>query len=89
MKPVEIDRISEDVIRERRIREWPVWEKEVSRFDWEYEGDEECLVLEGLVEVETASGTFTIREGDFVTFRKGLKCTWDVRKPIRKHYNFP
>lgn len=89
MEPVEIRRLTEEVIRERGIRDWPVWEKEVSRFDWEYDGDEECLVLEGLVEVETGQGTYTIGPGDFVTFRKGLRCIWDVKVPIRKHYNFP
>lgn len=89
MKDVIITKISPDVIAERGIRDWPIWEKEVSRFDWEYDGDEECLVLEGEVEVETGSGTFLIRKGDFVTFRKGLKCKWNVKKPIRKHYNFP
>jgi len=23
-----------------------------------------------------------------VTFPEGVKCTWHVKKPIRKHYNF-
>ena len=89
MKDVIITKIDDDSIAERGIRDWPIWEKEVSRFDWEYDGDEECLVLEGEVEVETSGGTYLIREGDFVTFRKGLKCKWIVKKPIRKHYNFP
>ncbi|RKX55019.1 MAG: cupin, partial [Thermotoga sp.] len=25
-------------------------------------------------------------EGDFVTFPKGMKCTWKVLKPIKKKY---
>lgn len=66
-----------------------MWEKEVSRFNWEYEEDEECLLLEGEVVVDTDAGRYTLSAGDFVTFRKGLKCRWDVRKPVRKHYNFP
>lgn len=89
MKQIQIQKLTENQIEERGIRDWPVWEKEVSRFDWTYEGDEECLVLEGEVVVETDEGTVNIRPGDYVTFKKGLKCTWDVRKPIRKHYNFP
>ena len=89
MQDVIITKISDDVIAKRRIMNWPIWEKEVSRFDWEYDGDEECLVLEGEVEVMTGNGRYILREGDFVTFRKGLKCTWNVKKPIRKHYNFP
>jgi uncharacterized cupin superfamily protein len=89
MEQIKIEKPTEDQIRERGIRNWPIWEKEVSRFDWFYEGDEECLVLEGEVEVETEEGNVTIRPGDFVTFKKGLSCVWDVKKPIRKHYNFP
>jgi hypothetical protein len=89
MKQIQIKKLTENEIAKRGIRDWPIWEKEVSRFDWTYEGDEECLILEGEVEVETGEENVTIRPGDFVTFKKGLKCIWDVRKPIRKHYNFP
>lgn len=89
MAKVIIQKLNENDIDRRSIRNWPVWEKEISRFDWEYDGDEECLILEGEVVVETADGNYTVKKGDFVTFRKGLSCTWDVRKPIKKHYNFP
>lgn len=89
MDQINISKLPDEIVEEMGIREWPVWEKEVSRFDWEYDGDEQCLVLEGLVEVETDSGTYVIKEGDFVTFKKGLKCVWDVKTPVRKHYNFP
>jgi len=89
MEDIIITKLSDKIISSRGVRNWPVWEKEVSRFDWEYSNDEECLVLEGEVDVETGQGTFSIKEGDFVTFKKGLRCTWDVKKPIRKHYNFP
>lgn len=67
---------------------WPIWEKEVSRFDWVYEGDEECLILEGEFSVETADEVYHIKAGDFVTFPDGLKCVWDIKVPVRKHYNF-
>ena len=30
----------------------------------------------------------TIRAGDLCTFKEGLSCTWDVKKPINKHYKF-
>jgi len=26
--------------------------------------------------------------GDLVTFPAGLSCTWDVKKALRKHYQF-
>ncbi|MGH8610629.1 MAG: cupin domain-containing protein [Gammaproteobacteria bacterium] len=25
---------------------------------------------------------------DLATFPVGLSCTWDVRKPVKKHYRF-
>ena len=88
MTTVVIEKLSENEISRRDIRRWPIWEKEVSRFDWVYEGDEECLILEGEVVVETDHGKFTVKAGDFVTFQDGLKCVWDIRKDIKKHYNF-
>jgi len=26
--------------------------------------------------------------GDLVVFAAGLRCTWDVHAPVRKHYHF-
>jgi uncharacterized cupin superfamily protein len=89
MKKVIIQKLSKESIDSKGIRKWPIWEKEISRFDWQYEGDEECLILKGEVNVETKDETYVIKAGDFVTFKKGLKCIWDVKSPIRKHYNFP
>jgi len=88
MSKVKIEKLTEDEISKRRIRQWPIWTKEVSTFDWYYDTDEECLILEGEVDVKTDEGTFTVKAGDFVTFKQGLKCVWEVKKPIRKHYNF-
>jgi len=89
MPKVIIENLEETEIKKRGIRNWPVWEKEVSRFDWLYDGDEECLILEGEVIVETDYGSFEIKTGDFVTFKSGLRCIWDIKKPIKKFYNFP
>ena len=64
------------------------WEKEASRF-WHYDVTEECYILEGGVVVETQDGKkVQFGKGDFVTFPKGLACVWDIKKPVRKHYNF-
>jgi len=89
MSKVIIEKLNDSEISQRGINNWPIWEKEVSRFDWQYSGDEECLILDGEVTVETQEGNYTIKKGDFVTFKHGLKCVWDVKKPIKKHYNFP
>jgi uncharacterized cupin superfamily protein len=83
-----LEKLSKDAIAKRKIETWPIWEKEVSTFDWCYDSDEECYILEGEVVVKTGEGDYTVREGDFVTFQKGLKCVWDIKKGIRKHYNF-
>lgn len=88
MKKVIIEYLSPEEIKRRGIKSWPIWEKEVSRFDWEYNGDEECLILEGKVKVETEEGEYDIKAGDFVTFKDGLKCVWDISQGIKKHYNF-
>lgn len=88
MDKIIIQKLSEQEIQERNIRSWPVWEKEVSRFDWYYDSEEECLILEGEIVVETTEGNAHINAGDFVTFKKGLRCVWQVNKAVRKHYNF-
>ncbi|RPH32553.1 MAG: DUF861 domain-containing protein [Bacteroidales bacterium] len=88
MNKVIIEKLSSEEIIKRGINRWPIWEKEVSKFDWFYDSEEECQILEGEVEVDTIEGKYTIKAGDFVTFKVGLKCVWDVKKPIRKHYNF-
>lgn len=88
MTMVLIEKLTDEQVNQKGIKNWPIWTKEVSTFDWYYDSDEECLILEGEFDVKTDAGTFTIKAGDFVTFKKGLKCVWDVKKPIRKHYNF-
>ncbi len=88
MAKVIIEKLTEAEIEKRKIKSWPIWTKEVSRFDWFYDSEEECLILEGEFVVHTDEGDYSIKPDDFVTFKKGLKCIWEVKKPIRKHYNF-
>ena len=88
MSKVIIEKLTEEQINNRGIITWPIWTKEVSRFDWFYDSEEECLILDGEFEVQTPEGNFELRAGDFVTFKQGLKCVWNIKKPVRKHYNF-
>jgi len=67
---------------------WPVWTKEVSTFPWHYDEKETCLILEGEVTVKTAEGEISFKKGDWVVFSEGLDCTWNIKKPVRKHYKF-
>lgn len=86
---IEIHVPDRKTLEKRGVLSWPIWEKEVSRFDWYYDSIEECYILEGQVEVETADGEkVQFSKGDFVTFPKGLACVWDVKKAVKKHYNF-
>ncbi len=86
---VEIQKLKDDELDKRNIKSWPIWEKEVSRFDWHYDQIEECYLLEGNAIVETDDGNkIEFGKGDFVTFPKGLSCTWDIKEPVKKHYNF-
>ena len=76
-------------IEKKGIMSWPIWEKEISRFDWHYDETEECYLLEGKVVVETDDGEkIKFGKGDFVTFPKGLSCVWEIKAPVKKHYNF-
>ncbi len=76
-------------LEEEGVMSWPIWEKEVSRFDWHYDETEECYLLEGKVTVETEDGEkVEFGRGDFVTFPQGLSCIWDIKEPVKKHFNF-
>lgn len=71
-----------------RAQQWPIWEKGISEFPWEYSDTETCLILEGDVTVLNETGEeFKFGKGDYVIFPKGLTCTWKIKKPVKKHYN--
>ena len=74
---------------EKYLKEWSTWECDPSTFDWEYGSDESAYIIEGEVEVENEEGQVTsIKAGDFVTFPRGMKCVWNVKKKLRKVYSF-
>jgi uncharacterized protein len=71
------------------VSSWPTWSKEVSVFPWIYGEQEVAYVLEGEVTVTPKGGDpVNFGKGDLVTFPAGMACTWEVRKPLRKHYRF-
>jgi uncharacterized cupin superfamily protein len=71
------------------VGKWPIWNKEVSEFEWFYDEDETFYVLEGEASITEESGeVHRIEKGDLVTCKKDLRCTWKVTKFIKKHYNF-
>lgn len=71
------------------VKSWPIWTKEVSTFPWSYSEKEIAYILEGEVTVTPSHGEpVSFGKGDLVTFPSGLICTWQIKKPLRKHYHF-
>lgn len=86
---IKIQKLNQDQLKKMNVFSWPIWEKEISKFDWHYNDIEECYFLEGKVMLTTKDGKIvTFGKGDFVSFPKGLDCTWDIKKTVKKHYNF-
>ncbi|MFH1578216.1 MAG: cupin domain-containing protein [Candidatus Omnitrophota bacterium] len=86
---IRVEKVERDALKERGVFSWPIWEKGVSRFDWHYDQTEVCFLLEGKVVVKAEDGNqVTFGKGDLVTFPQGLSCVWDIKEPVRKHYNF-
>lgn len=81
---------TEEELNELGVKSWGIWEKEKSVFDWSYSDTETCYILEGEVEVtDNLTGEkIEFKKGDLVQFPKGLECVWNVKKPVRKYYNF-
>ena len=80
---------SEDRLNKLGVPSWPIWTKEVSEFPWEYDAQETCYLLEGDVVVTPEGGEpVEIKKGDLVTFPKDMKCRWNIRKDVKKHYKF-
>jgi uncharacterized cupin superfamily protein len=86
---ITVEKPSEEKLQKLNVRSWPIWEKEVSEFTWEYDETETCYILEGDVIVTPDNGNpVKFGKGDFVVFPEGLKCTWKVKSPVRKHFKF-
>lgn len=80
---------SEERLNELGVPSWAIWTKEVSEFPWQYDAQETCYLLEGDVVVTPDGGEpVEIKKGDLVTFPKDMKCRWNIRKDVRKHYIF-
>jgi uncharacterized cupin superfamily protein len=70
------------------VFQWPIWTKDPSDFDWHYDAQESCYLLEGEAEVRTSEGVTKFAAGDFVVFPAGLDCKWRIKKAVKKHYKF-
>ncbi|AMM40493.1 cupin [Candidatus Desulfofervidus auxilii] len=89
MNEIKIEKPDQERLKKMGVFSWPIWEKEVSCFDWHYDETEVCYLLKGKVVVKTKDGKeVKFGAGDLVTFPKGLSCVWDIKEPVKKHYNF-
>ena len=89
MSKIKIEKLTQEELNQMQAFSWPIWEKEVSCFDWHYDTTEVCYLLKGKVVVKTKQGQEArFGAGDLVTFPKGLSCVWDIKEPVKKHYNF-
>ena len=69
------------------VSKWPTWSKEVSVFQWHFLEQEIAYILEGECVITPTDGApVTFGKGDLVTFPAGMKCTWEVKQPLHKHY---
>jgi uncharacterized cupin superfamily protein len=86
---IKVEKPSEEKLAALKARSWPIWEKEVSEFPWEYDEKEICYLLEGEVTVTPNDGPpVRFGKGDLVVFPEGMKCRWKITKAVRKHYKF-
>ncbi|PPC90366.1 MAG: cupin [Methylobacter sp.] len=80
---------SEARLEELDVANWPIWEKEVSRFTIDFDETETAYILEGEIIVTPKGGEpVHIVPGDLVMFHAGLDSEWHVVKPLRKHYYY-
>lgn len=86
---IKVEKPIKEFLKKHKVCLWAIWQKGTSRFDWYYDGTEECYLLQEKVVVETKDGKAEFGTGDFVTFPSGLAYVWDIKEPVRKHSNFP
>ncbi|MDD4913663.1 MAG: cupin domain-containing protein [Methylococcales bacterium] len=80
---------SQERLTELGVSDWPIWEKEISRFNIDFDETETAYVLEGEIIVTPIGGEpVRIVAGDLVIFHAGLDSDWEVVKPLRKHYSY-
>jgi hypothetical protein len=73
----------------KATEKWGEWSKEVSDFPWYYDDTETCYILKGEATVKDSNGNEVhFGKGDMVQFKQGVKCTWNIRRDIRKKFIF-
>eukprot|EP00200_Dunaliella_tertiolecta_P001188 CAMPEP_0202365230 /NCGR_PEP_ID=MMETSP1126-20121109/16310_1 /ASSEMBLY_ACC=CAM_ASM_000457 /TAXON_ID=3047 /ORGANISM="Dunaliella tertiolecta, Strain CCMP1320" /LENGTH=132 /DNA_ID=CAMNT_0048960009 /DNA_START=56 /DNA_END=454 /DNA_ORIENTATION=- len=93
-KPIFVDsNPSEDFLKSEGVKQWGTWGCGVEKFPWTWSVDEKAYILEGEVYITPNEGEpgagqpVYVKKGDYCVFPGGMSCTWDVKKPINKHFN--
>lgn len=69
------------------VTKWPTWQKEVSVFPWTFPEQEIAYILDGECVITPIGGAAVkFGKGDLVTFPAGMTASWEVKKPLHKHY---
>ena len=64
-----------------------LWRCEPMTFEYEFPGDEIFQILQGNLQVAISDGDIVdLREGDIVSFNKGLKSTWTIQSSFKKFF---
>lgn len=69
-----------------KCESWPTWSSQAKTIKAAYNKTEVCYVTEGEVIIRHALGAVTVEAGHMLILPKGLDCTWQVVKPVKKHY---
>jgi uncharacterized protein len=86
---IHVEKPSEEKLLKLNVKSWPIWEKEISEFPYNYDETETCYIIEGEAVVTPDKGDpVKFGKGDLVIFPIGLKCTWKINVAIRKYYKF-
>ena len=74
-------------LAQQGVFSWQTWEKEPSKFVWQFAETEKAYVLQGKVFIKTEGSdeVYVLEKGDFVTFAPGLRTYWHVVAPFKKH----
>jgi hypothetical protein len=83
-----VEKPTDEKLKSLGVSKWGIWIKEPSDFGWHYDEQEMCYFLEGEVTVDSPDGPVHIGKGDFVTFPRGLSCTWHIKRAVKKYYQF-
>jgi uncharacterized cupin superfamily protein len=64
-----------------------LWRCQPMTFEYEFPGDEIFQVLQGELTIQVLDGeTIHLKEGDLVSFIKGVKSTWTIKSSFRKFF---